>query len=150
MYKIQISNSLAISLEYNIFIENKLYRVYAKYPETGLTLDDPFLIALTLFEYNNETIENYKHALEKKILQYFKNKIPYFEIFYVLTGGKQIWSKMKWSNKIIDYWQEDLDELIKDCISIYDLILVFKYFKYEIIQNRLEYMKNFINITEDD
>lgn len=147
-FKIKLPKNLEISIEYNVFLDTELQRVYAKYPN-NLTLNDPFLIALTLFEYEMNSIEIYKEQLSKKVLQYFKDKIPYYEIFYTLTGGKDVWKELNMPNSIIKFWKDDLDEILSDCISIYDLILVFKYFKYEIIKKRLNYLNKIINSNDE-
>lgn len=115
-----------------------------------MILTDPYLIALCLFELNKDIIDVLKNQLsEKKICQYFKNKIPYCEILYSLTGGNEIWNdeklNLKWDeDKALRIWKDELDDLIEECSTIYDLMIVFYYFKNQFIISNPENFNEFL------
>lgn len=144
--EIKYQNQNILTLHYNEMLDNKLTTIYAKYFNGNIVVD-PFSIALSLIDIPEEIIEENKESLSyKKVVQYFKNKVNYNEILYELTGGTEVWQSNLIElnfDKMKDYWQKDFDSLLAGCFTIYDLIIMLKYFKHEIVKKRFD---NFIKI----
>lgn len=138
MSELLFNNQLIATLSYNVFENNEHYFVKADYGN-GKVITDPYLIALSLFELHPKILNELKVNLEeKKVCQYYRKDIPYYEIFYTLTGGDDIWKStefnIKWNfDNALKFWKDDLDDLLHDCYTIYDLITVFIYFKNDLI-----------------
>lgn len=136
--KCYIGNTAFLTLKYNVFENNTNKKIIGEF-SSGEKLYNPYLIALSLINIDINILKFNEQTLnEKKVCQYFKNDIPFESILYTLTGGQEIWqSKFEWNfEKAYNFWKDDLTELLENCLTIYDLILVFLYFKWLFVPKR--------------
>ena len=51
-------------------------------------------------------------------------------------GGDDVWAFFEWDlEKALVLWKEEIDELMKECMTISDIMLSFYYFKYDVVIN---------------
>lgn len=141
-----------LQIKYDFYdkdLDRRLF-VRADFPN-GLKLYDPYSIALALIDLPKEFFTNRNVALlQKKVVQYFRKKIPYSDIVYMLLGGDRVWQderlQMPWDEKkAMEFWKGEIDEILMDAFTIEQVLVAFCWLRSEIMMNRLHEFRDYLN-----
>lgn len=155
-FEIKNGDQTIMILDYDVYCKEskKQERIVASF-QNGMHMYDPYFIALALYDLPvNILKENESKLNKRKVLQYFRNEVPYSDIIYVLTCGAKFWNdndlKVNWNaEKTKEFWKNELDELFNECFTLSDLILSLNYLKNDLILKKFGNFVRFLNENED-